>query len=337
MVDRRRSVVVTGGAGFIGRHVVAALNQRGYDDVTVVDHLDGRADKVSNLSGLSFRSYLDRTEFLEGVGRSALDRPIGIIHLGACSSTLETDAHYLAENNYRYTRRVCEWAATHGVRFVYASSAATYGSGAAGYLDDEETLPALRPTNRYARSKHVFDLWARATGALRLVAGIKFFNVYGSYEAHKGPMRSVVLKAFEQLAEHGVVRLFRSHVAGCADGEQSRDFVDVRDAAAVAVFLFERPEVNGLFNCGTGRARTWNELASLVARAMGRAPSIEYVDMPGCLRGAYQYHTCAHVSKLRAAGYDAAFIQLEEGIEHYVRALLAREAPQPTKKETEYG
>jgi ADP-L-glycero-D-manno-heptose 6-epimerase len=324
MVTRSGGVVVTGGAGFIGRHVVAAINRRGEHDLAIVDHLDGCPRKVRNLSGLRFEEYFDRDEFIQLVRRRRIAPPRAILHLGACSSTTETRAGYLARNNYRYTRTLCQWALEHGTRFIYASSAATYGDGALGYHDDHARLPRLRPANLYARSKHLVDLWAWRTGVLDRIVGLKFFNVYGPHEDHKGDMRSMVLKAFEQVRDTGVIRLFRSHVAGCADGAQSRDFVDVRDAAAVAVFFLDETRATGLFNCGTGRARTWLELATFVAEAMGREPRIQFVDMPEPLRAGYQYHTQADVAKLREAGYHSAFIDLEEGVHDYVHHLVGR-------------
>jgi ADP-L-glycero-D-manno-heptose 6-epimerase len=314
-------VVVTGGAGFIGRHVVAELNRRGVDDITIVDHLDARPSKARNLDGLRFGTYLERDDFIDRVRRRTFASPHAVVHLGACSSTTEPDAGYLAENNFRYTRSLCEWALERDFRFVYASSAATYGDGAAGYSDAHDGLSKLRPVNRYAKSKHLFDRWAARAGALDRCVGLKFFNVYGPCEGHKGDMRSMVLKAFEQVRATGRVKLFRSYRPGWAHGEQARDFVDVRDAAAVTAYFLEPGRASGLFNCGTGCARTWLDLVTAVCAAMGRQPSVEFVDMPEAMRAGYQYHTEADVSKLRTAGYATPFIDLERGVRDYVRHL----------------
>ncbi|MGI6087247.1 MAG: ADP-glyceromanno-heptose 6-epimerase [Kiritimatiellia bacterium] len=315
--------IVTGGAGFIGSNLVAALNARGETDILVVDHL-GQSEKWRNLSGLAFEDYMDKHEFrrLLREGKTFWSRDIAtVFHLGACSATTEKDADYLADNNYRYTRELCEWCLANGKRFVYASSAATYGDGALGYSDDDALTPRLRPLNMYGYSKHMFDLWVLRRRLYDQIVGLKYFNVYGPHEAHKGDMRSVVHKAFGQIQAEGIMRLFRSHKPEFRDGEQTRDFVYVRDAVAVTLFFHDHPKVGGLYNCGTGKARTWNDLARAVFAALGQPCRIEYIDMPEALRGKYQYHTQAEVSKLRSAGYKAAFTELEDGVGDYVRQL----------------
>ena len=315
--------IVTGGAGFIGSNLVAALNARGETDILVVDHL-GQSEKWRNLSGLAFEDYMDKHEFrrLLREGKTFWSRDIAtVFHLGACSATTEKDADYLADNNYRYTRELCEWCLANGKRFVYASSAATYGDGALGYSDDDALTPRLRPLNMYGYSKHMFDLWVLRRRLYDQIVGLKYFNVYGPHEAHKGDMRSVVHKAFGQIQAEGIMRLFRSHKPEFRDGEQTRDFVYVRDAVAVTLFFHDHPKVGGLYNCGTGKARTWNDLARAVFAALGQPCRIEYIDMPEALRGKYQYHTQAEVSKLRSAGYQAAFTELEDGVGDYVRQL----------------
>ncbi|MGH9394478.1 MAG: ADP-glyceromanno-heptose 6-epimerase, partial [Terriglobales bacterium] len=249
-----------------------------------------------------------------------------VVHLGACSSTIEADGGFLMRNNFAYTRTLAEWCLRHGVRFIYASSAATYGDGGLGYSDDPALLPRLRPLNKYAFSKHAFDLWALHQGAFQgpgAITGLKYFNVYGPNEGHKGDMRSMVLKAFEQIQATGRVRLFKSYRQGIADGEQTRDFLYVDDAVAATAWFLDHPEASGIFNLGSGVARTWNDLARAVFAALGREPQIEYIEMPEAIRPAYQYSTCADVTRLRAAGCSVPFRSLEDGVRDYVRHLLA--------------
>lgn len=315
-------IIVTGGAGFIGRNLVAGLNERGIDNILVVDEL-GTSEKWQNLVGLRYEDYLDKAAFRERILADQIDGVRAIIHMGACSATTERDASYLADNNYRVTRELCEWCLTHGARFVYASSAATYGDGSLGYSDDDAVTPTLRPLNMYGYSKHMFDLWALRKGLFRMIAGLKYFNVYGPYEDHKDDMRSVVHKAYEQVLDSGRVRLFKSYQPDYADGEQVRDFVYVKDAVDLTLHLVEHPEVSGLFNCGTGQARSWKALAEAVFKAMGREPNIEFIEMPESLREKYQYFTQAEMNKIRAAGYDHGFTSLEDGVKNYVQNYLA--------------
>lgn len=316
-------IIVTGGAGFIGANVVRGLNARGIDDIVVVDRLRDGA-KWRNLLGVRVEDVVDKDDFRLDVREGALAADIdAVIHLGACSSTTETDADYLLDNNYRYTRELCEWCLEEGIRFVYASSAATYGDGALGYSDRDDATPGLAPLNMYGFSKHLFDLWALRSGRLDRIAGLKFFNVYGPFEDHKGDMRSVVHKAHGQILAQDRVELFRSYRPEFPDGGQVRDFVDVRDAVDVVLWLLDHPQVNGLFNCGTGEARSWNDLAAAVFAALGREPRIDYIEMPDHLRGKYQYHTQADLEKLRRAGYDRPFTRLEDGVRDYVQGHLS--------------
>ncbi|MDO9693824.1 MAG: ADP-glyceromanno-heptose 6-epimerase [Candidatus Latescibacteria bacterium] len=319
-------IIVTGGAGFIGANVVRGLNARGIDDIVVVDRLRDGA-KWRNLLGLRVEDVVDKDDFRLDVREGALTADIdAVIHLGACSSTTETDADYLLDNNYRYSRELCEWCLEEGIRFVYASSAATYGDGSLGYSDEDQATPGFAPLNMYGFSKHLFDLWALRSGRLDRVAGLKFFNVYGPHEDHKGDMRSVVHKAHGQILAKGRVELFKSYRPEFSDGGQVRDFVDVRDAVAVVLWLLDNPAVNGLFNCGTGEARSWNDLATAVFAALGREPRLDYIEMPDHLRGKYQYHTQADLAKLRRAGCDLPFTRLEDGVRDYVQGHLS---PQP--------
>jgi len=313
--------IVTGGAGFIGSNIVAALNERGEDNILVVDDL-GADDKWRNLLGLEYADYQHKDEFRASIQYDRLAAVDAVFHMGACSTTTETNADYLVDNNYRYTRDLCEWCMEHDVRFIYASSAATYGDGSLGYSDEDEATPTLRPMNMYGYSKQMFDLWALRNGVLNEIAGLKYFNVYGPREDHKGEMRSVVNKAYKQIAETGEVKLFKSHRPEYGDGEQVRDFIYVKDAVDVTLFFYDHPGISGVFNCGTGGARTWNDLVKAVFAAMGREPKIRYIDMPEDLRDQYQYHTEADVTKLRGVGYDKDFTSLEDGIAEYVKGNL---------------
>jgi ADP-L-glycero-D-manno-heptose 6-epimerase len=318
----RRTVVVTGAAGFIGRNVVAALNRRGQANLLLVDHL-GTDEKWKNLMGLEFDDIISPAAFLKLIDGEDTPSFDGIIHLGACSATTERDADYLLENNYRYTRRLCTWCLEHECRFVYASSAATYGDGSRGFLDDEDSTLNLRPLNMYGYSKHLFDLWAIRAGPISRIAGLKYFNVYGPHEDHKEDMRSVVHKAYAQILREGKVQLFKSYRDDYPDGGQKRDFIYVTDAVDVTLYLLDHREVGGLFNCGTGHARTWEDLAKALFRAMNREPKIEFIDMPEALQPKYQYFTQAAMEKLREAGYTRPFTSLEDGVAAYVRDHLA--------------
>jgi ADP-L-glycero-D-manno-heptose 6-epimerase len=313
--------IVTGGAGFIGSNIVKELNARGEDDILIVDSL-GMSEKWKNLVGLRYEDYLDKGDFFTVLADGLLADVEAVYHLGACSATTERDADYLMENNYGFTRALCEECLAHDVRFVYASSAATYGDGNLGYSDADDETPKYKPLNMYGYSKHMFDLWALKAGISGQIAGMKYFNVYGPGEGHKDDMRSVIHKSYFQILETGEVKLFKSHRPDYKDGEQVRDFVYVKDAVKETLWFGENREVGGVFNCGTGTPRTWVDLVSAVFRAMGREPNITFIDMPDHLQGKYQYHTQADLTKLRAAGYDAGFTALEDGVTDYVQNYL---------------
>ncbi len=316
-------MVVTGADGFIGRNVVAELNARGYDDLLLVDSL-GRDDKWRNLLGLAYEDILGPEEFLTSVEKGKLDDVDAIVHLGACSATTERDADYLLRNNYRYTRTLCQWSLQNHARFIYASSAATYGDGSQGYNDDVAELPILRPLNMYGYSKHMVDLWARKHKLFDRIVGLKYFNVFGPYEDYKGDMRSMVSKSYDQIKKTGKVQLFKSHRPDYADGEQMRDFIYVKDAVAVTLHFLEHRQHGGLFNCGTGQARTWKALVTAVFAAMKLPPQIEFVPMPEVLQGKYQYFTQASMEKLRKAGYTQPFTSLEDAVLDYVTTYLSK-------------
>jgi len=319
-------IVVTGGAGFIGSALVRRLNQKGQDRILVVDQL-GTGSKWKNLVKARFLDYIPKQRFLELFLKNGLAGIEAIFHLGACSDTGQADADYLYANNFVYSRRLAEKALAEGIRFIHASSAATYGDGGNGFSDDENDLVRLRPLNMYAFSKHLFDLWARRRNHFSGLVSLKFFNVFGPNEYHKGAMRSVVLKAFEQVRRKGRVELFKSYRPQVADGEQRRDFIYVKDCTEVMCRLLERPEINGVFNLGSGRSRTWNALARAVFRAMGQEEKIVYIDMPPQFREHYQYYTQAEMEKLKSSGCQVACRQLEEAVEDYIQGYLNTDDP----------
>jgi ADP-L-glycero-D-manno-heptose 6-epimerase len=310
----RGRIVVTGGAGFIGSAIVWALNLRGIDDILIVDRLDS-TEKWKNLVPLRYRDYADADEL------TSLDGVAAVFHLGACSSTTESDAAFLMRNNYEYTKRLAHMATARDARFVYASSAATYGA-LEDELGDDCDLDTLRPLNMYAYSKQRFDVYARDNGLLDRIAGVKYFNIFGPNEQHKGDMRSLVDKAFHQIRESGGVRLFKSHRADYCDGEQQRDFLYVKDAVAMTLHLAESGAA-GIFNAGSGTAHTWLDLVRPIFRAMNCPERIEFVDMPLALREKYQYHTRADIAKLRRSGYEAPITPLEDAVTDYVRNYLS--------------
>lgn len=320
-----KPIIVTGAAGFIGRNVVAELNARGEQELILVDEL-GKDEKWKNLVGLRYEDIVSPEDFLGLLEQDAYADARSVIHLGACSATTEKDADFLLRNNYQYTRVLCNWALEHGARFVYASSAATYGDGDQGYDDDDSATPTLKPLNMYGYSKHMFDLWALKHDLFDHIVGLKYFNVFGPYEAHKGDMRSVVAKSFEQVRCDGFVRLFKSYKPDYKDGEQMRDFIYVKDAVDVTLHfaLQDADAPGGLFNCGTGKARTWVDLVTAVFRAMNLKPNIEFIEMPEQLQGKYQYFTEASTAKLRAAGYARPFTSLEDGVRDYVQWMMSQ-------------
>ncbi len=315
--------IVTGGAGLIGSAIVWKLNRRGIRNILIVDHL-GTSDKWKNLPALQYADYMEKEDFRARLraGEFAECPVEGIFHLGACSATTERDASYLIDNNFHYTQEIALFAAARNIRLVYASSCATYGDGAHGYRDDESELDRLRPLNMYGYSKQMFDLWAKQRGLLRYITGCKFSNVYGPNELHKGDMRSVVLRCFEQITTDGRMRLFRSYRPEYKDGEQMRDFLYVKDAADMVLFLADRPDATGLYNIGSGRAETWNALAAAAFAALDRPVNIEYIDMPESLRDRYQYYTKAEMTKLRALGYDREPTSLRDAVADYIRNYL---------------
>lgn len=317
-------IIVTGGAGFIGSVLVSFLNKKGREDIIIVDNL-GKSEKWKNLVGKRYEEYIHKDRFLEELLEGSFPQVEAIIHLGACSSTTELDADYLYENNTEYTRILMEWAIENSVRFIYASSAATYGDGALGYSDNHLDIPKYKPLNMYGYSKQFMDETALRTGMIDSVCSLRFFNVYGPNEYHKESMTSVIFNCFQQIKESGKVSLFKSYKPEYEDGEQKRDFVYVKDVAKIIWWLLNNPQVNGVYNVGTGLARSWNDLALSVFKALNLAENIEYIEMPNHLQGKYQYFTQAENSKLLEAGWEKGFTSLEDGVKDYVQNYLQKD------------
>jgi len=320
-------LLVTGGAGFIGSNVVADLNEAGRTDVVVNDTL-GSDGKWRNLQKRQLADFVPPAALLDWLAGRKLD---AVIHLGAISATTATDGDAVIENNFRLSLKLLDWCTATRTPFIYASSAATYGDGEAGFVDDGSlaALRTLRPMNLYGWSKHLFDLAvldrvARKQPLPPQWAGLKFFNVYGPNEYHKGEMMSVLCKVFDKAKAGAPVRLFKSHRAGIADGDQRRDFIYVDDVTAVVRWLLDTPSVNGLFNVGTGKAQSFREMIEAMFAAMGRPPNIEYIDMPVAIRDSYQYFTQASTENLRRAGYNAGFTPLATAVHRYVGEFLDR-------------
>lgn len=311
-------IIVTGGAGFIGSAVVWRLNELGREDILITDRMD-ETDKWKNLVPLRFADYIDADDLLDDIGdfRSAE----AIIHLGACSSTTERDSDYMLRNNYQYTKDLADFALSNNLRFIYASSAATYGDGSNGMADGTDGLDKLRPLNVYGYSKHLFDQYAARNGMFEHIVGLKYFNVFGPNENHKGDMRSLVNKAFDQINETGTLKLFKSHNPDYSDGEFGRDFVYVKDAVEMTLHFLEK-NGGGLFNVGSGRTNTWNQLADAIFAALERPRNVEFVEMPVHLRDRYQYHTQADLSRIRETGFDAEMTGLKEAVADYVQNYL---------------
>jgi ADP-L-glycero-D-manno-heptose 6-epimerase len=322
--------VVTGGAGFIGSNIAAALAAQGRR-VVAVDWLEV-GDKWRNLAPIALHDIVRPDALMPWLAAHA-GEVAAVVHMGAISATTERDGDRLVSENIRLTLDLWAWCAAQAAPFIYASSAATYGDGLEGFDDDGSpaALARLKPLNAYGWSKHMVDRRiaqdvADGRPAPPVWAGLKFFNVYGPNEAHKGPMRSVALQLYETLSAGGEVKLFRSHRPDYADGGQRRDFVHVADCAAVALWMLEQPRLEGLYNMGTGRARSFLDLAHAAFRAAGREPDIRFVDTPEAIRDRYQYFTEARMDRLRAAGYAAPFLSLEDGVSAYVAWLNGRTA-----------
>jgi ADP-L-glycero-D-manno-heptose 6-epimerase len=316
-------ILVTGAAGFIGSALVWELNRRGHENILLTDVM-GTDEKWRNLVPLKYTDYMDAADLLKAVEHNpqSLGKFDVVLHLGACSATTERDSDYLMRNNFGYTKALAHWAVAQGARFVYASSAATYGDGAHGMDDRMTDLIRLRPLNMYGYSKHLFDLYAARTGLDRRIVGMKYFNVFGPNEDHKADMRSVVHKSYAQILDKGRVSLFKSHRPDYKDGEQMRDFLYVKDAVKMTLHLAQAPLASGLYNLGSGEANTWVQLTQAIFAALGKAPQIDFIDMPAHLQPKYQYYTCADITKLRSSGYKEPLTPLAESVRDYVQNYL---------------
>ncbi|TGN03708.1 ADP-glyceromanno-heptose 6-epimerase [Leptospira bandrabouensis] len=317
----KKLTLVTGGAGLIGSQIIEDLNHNGNTDILVVDHL-GTTEKWKNLQRNFFLDYYEKDKFesMLDVRHPLLNEISEIYHLGACSATTEKDATYLMQNNFHYTKKMAEFAVTKNIPFLYASSAATYGEGEYGY-DDKAPIENLKPLNMYGYSKQLFDLYAKKVGIADRLVGLKYFNVFGYGEAHKGDMRSLVLKGYEQIRDTGKLKLFKSYKPEYKDGEQKRDFLYVKDASKISIYLLSERKY-GLYNVGRGIAETWNDLANALFTSMNQPINIEYVDMPESLKGKYQYYTCAEMEKINQTGYPFGYTNLRDAVGEYVSLLL---------------
>ncbi len=314
-------IVVTGGAGFIGSAVVWKLNRLGQNNILIVDEL-GTTDKWKNLVGLDFKDFVHKDIFIEKIKEGNKYLIEAVIHLGANSSTTEKDADHLLTNNYKYTKTLAKFCLKNNIRFIYASSAATYGDGSLGFKDDESICMSLRPLNMYGYSKAFFDIWALKENIFDSIVGLKYFNVYGPNEYHKEDMRSVVHKAFEQIRDTGKVKLFKSMNPNYKDGEQMRDFIYVKDAVDMTLHFLTNKDKNGLYNVGSGKARTWKDLVTAIFNSMDKPVNIEFIDLPEHLLKKYQYFTEADIEKIKNAGYTKEITSLEDGVSDYVKNYL---------------
>lgn len=320
-------IIVTGGAGFIGSALVWGLNERGEQDILIVDDID-HDEKEHNLAELHYEQLVGIKDFRSQLMARDFD-DLGvttIFHLGACSSTTEQNWEYLKDNNVEYTQDIIRWCVDKGVRCIYASSAATYGDGAKGYSDDHKLFDQLKPLNLYGKSKLDVDIWARDAGYLDQIVGLRYFNVFGPNEWHKEKMRSVVASKFETARDDGLIELFKSNEDKYKDGEQMRDFVYVKDAVAATLWFMDNPQVNGVFNIGTGQARTFNDLAKAMLKALKKSPNIKYIDMSEHLSKQYQNYTQADMSKMKAAGFTAPATSLDAAVADYVENFLVPHA-----------
>jgi ADP-L-glycero-D-manno-heptose 6-epimerase len=314
-------VLVTGGAGFIGSCLLWKLNSQGIEDIIVVDTAE-RCDSYRNLQKKRFSNYIGKDSLMDYLETDKNLQGVDmIIHFGACASTTEKDIDYLTQNNYLYSKSLAEWSLKHHKRFLYASSASTYGAGELGYSDDDKLLPKLKPLNEYGRSKQKFDLWVLENGLQDTLVGFKFFNVYGPNEYHKADMRSMVNKGYHQIKETKKIRLFKSYRPEYKDGEQKRDFIYVKDALEVVWYFIEHPKIKGIYNVGTGCAASWNELAEALFLALNIKPDIEYIDMPDNIKNQYQYFTQADLTKLRTVGCEYRFTDIKTAVKDYIGYL----------------
>ncbi len=321
-------IVITGAAGFIGSVLTWKLNTLGKNDLLLVDQAAKNSAKWENVKKRRYELYLESDEFLRQLEKSKWkDEISAVFHLGACSDTTEMNVNFLRKNNTEYSQRLANWAIKKGIYFAYASSAATYGDGQLGFSDADELTPKLKPLNPYGHSKLDFDIWVLKQGHQNKIIGFRYFNVYGPNEYHKGSMRSLVQKGFEQVSHQGKLELFKSYKKEYSDGGQKRDFIYVKDAVDAMIWFYEHPALHGIFNLGTGKAQSWNELAQALFKACEKKINIQYVDMPENLKNQYQYFTQADLIKLKATGCPINFRALDEAVKDYVQNHLLQKDP----------
>ncbi len=314
-------IIITGGAGFIGSVLAWKFNALGRKDLLIVDQKAEGSPKWKNIQKRTYLDYVDSENFLDRLEKGAFKNVEAVFHMGACSDTTEMNVEFLNENNVRYTQRIAEWCLKNNAYLAYASSAATYGDGALGFSDDDALTPRLKPLNPYGQSKLDFDNWAIQKGLEKKITGFRFFNVYGPNEYHKGHMKSLAVKGFDQILAEGKLRLFKSYKKEYADGGQLRDFIYVKDVVDVMLWFYENKDIKGIFNLGTGKAQSWNDLAHALFKAMNKPANIEYIEMPDNLKNQYQYFTQADMKKFKQAGGTFRFQNLDQGISDYARLL----------------
>lgn len=319
-------IVITGAAGFIGSILAQHISRTGNHQLLLVDKFTKPA-KWKNLLGMNFIDMIDRDLFIEQLERGDIKNVELVLHMGACADTTEFNMDYLMKQNYEYSKRLCSWCLKNEVRFIYASSASVYGDGALGFNDADEINFDLRPLNPYGFSKLLFDKWVVQNGHHKSVVGLRFFNVFGPNEYHKNKMSSVIQTSFPMAKKEGVIKLFKSYIKEVAHGDQRRDFIYVKDIIKVVDFFVKNRSVSGIFNLGTGKARSFNDLASSILKAMDKKVIIEYFDMPEEIRDKYQYFTEANNKKLLSAGYNGGFTDLEEAVTDYVQNYLMKANP----------
>lgn len=318
-------IVLTGGAGFIGSAVLWKLNNEGIDNIIIVDKLSNK-NKWKNLVGKKINDFIDKKKFISLVQENYFRDSIeSVIHMGACSSTTECDADYLMQNNYQYTLTLAKWCIEKNIRFIYASSGATYGDGSLGFSDDDKITYKLQPLNIYGFSKHLFDLWVLKNNADKKIVGLKFFNIFGPNEYHKENMASVVYKAYKKIKKEKIAELFKSNDPKYKDGDQKRDFLYVKDCVNIIFWFLKNTDKNGIYNLGSGQARTWNDLISASFKALGLETNIKYISMPEELKKKYQNYTQANIGKLKKVGCNTKFMSLEKSIEDYIKNYLEKE------------
>lgn len=320
-------IAITGGTGFIGSVLAWKFNELGIKDILIVDQNISCPVKNKNISKRSYLDCIESDVFIENLEKMAIPDLKAVFHMGACSSTTETNTDYLKENNFEYSKRIAQWCLNNNAYLAYASSAATYGAGEHGFSDNDSLTHKLKPLNPYGQSKLDFDCWVLKNNFEKEITGFRFFNVYGPNEYHKGDMRSLVHKGYEQIQKTGKLRLFKSYKPEYSHGGQQRDFVYVKDVVDTLIWFYTHSAIKGIYNLGQGTAQSWNDLAHALFRACSQSPVIEYFDMPQAIRNQYQYFTQADLSKLRKAGYPALFQNLESGVGDYVANYLSKSDP----------